>query len=177
MTAESPLWSEPVRLPGAGGRPLTRRLAADEAARARIARALGLEALHALQAEVTLTPWLDGAELKGRWSAEVEQVCGVTLEPFRAPLQGGFAVRVVPAGSRHAPQEAGEVAVDPEAEDPPDVLEGDTVDLAAYVVEHLALEIDPFPRKPGAVFTPPEAEEPPSPFAVLKGLTDNSREE
>jgi len=57
------------------------------------------------------------------------------------------------------------------------VLEGDVVDLAAYVVEHLALEIDPFPRKPGAVFTPPEPEEPPSPFAVLKGLTANSKEE
>ena len=177
MTAESTPWSEPLRLPSPGGRPLTRRLVADEAARSRIARALGLDRLHEPKAEATLTPWLDGAELKARWSAKVEQTCGVTLEPFRTPLQGEVAVKILPAGSRHAPRQAAEVAVDPEAADPPDVLEGAVVDLAAYVVEHLALEIDPFPRKPGAVFTPPEPEEPPSPFAVLKGLTANSKEE
>ena len=51
-------------------------------------------------------------------------------------------------------------------------LEGDQIDLAAYVVEHLALELDPFPRKPGAEFDyQPEAAEV-SPFAVLKKLTD-----
>ena len=50
------------------------------------------------------------------------------------------------------------------------MLEGDAIDVAAYVVEHLALEIDPFPRKPGAAFdySPPDKEE--SPFAVLKNL-------
>lgn len=178
MTADSTPWSQAVRLPGAGDRAVTRRLVADEDARARIARTLGLDALHRLQAEVTVAPWFDGAEVGARWSAEVEQTCGVTLEPFRTALHGEFAVKVVPAGSRHAPRQATEVvAVDPDAEDPPDVLEGDVVDLAAYVVEHLALEIDPFPRKPGAVFTPPEPEEPPSPFAVLKGLTASSKEE
>jgi uncharacterized metal-binding protein YceD (DUF177 family) len=177
MTADSPPWSDPVRLPGPGGRPVTRRLVADEGARGRIARALGLDGLHRLDAEATVAPWLDGAELGVRWTAEVEQTCGVTLEPFRTLLQGQFAVRVVPAGSRNAPGHAGEVAVDPEAEDPPDVLDGDVVDLAAYVIEHLALEIDPFPRKPGAVFTPPEAEAPASPFAVLKGVIANNREE
>ena len=39
-----------------------------------------------------------------------------------------------------------------------------------HVIEHLALEIDPFPRKPDAVFEPPATEEETSPFAVLKGL-------
>lgn len=177
MNPDSPPWSHPVRLPEPGRAPVTRRLAADDEARARIARALDLVALHELTAETALSPWLDGAELKARWSAEIEQTCGVTLDPFRSRLEGEFDVKLLPAGSRHAPRDAEEIAVDPEAEDPPDVLEGDTIDLAAYVVEHLALEIDPFPRKPGAVFTPPEAEEPPSPFAVLKGLGVNSKEE
>jgi uncharacterized metal-binding protein YceD (DUF177 family) len=64
------------------------------------------------------------------------------------------------------------VELDPDAADPPDVLEDDAIDLAAYVVEHLALEIDPFARKPGVEFeyTPPDEEE--SPFAVLKKLQD-----
>jgi hypothetical protein len=46
------------------------------------------------------------------------------------------------------------------------------VDLAAYVVEHLALEIDPFPRSPGAEFEPPAALPESSPFDVLRALKD-----
>jgi uncharacterized metal-binding protein YceD (DUF177 family) len=64
-----------------------------------------------------------------------------------------------------------------DADDPPDVLEGDALDLGAYVVEHLTLEIDPFPRKPGAAFVPPEPEPEASPFAVLKGLKDRGSPE
>jgi uncharacterized metal-binding protein YceD (DUF177 family) len=67
------------------------------------------------------------------------------------------------------------MAVDPEADDPPDVLEDDVIDVAAYLVEHLALEIDPFPRKPGAEFEPPPEERPTSPFAVLQGLKDAAK--
>ena len=66
------------------------------------------------------------------------------------------------------PRQGPEIAVDPDAEDPPDLIDEDRFDLGAYVVEHLALEIDPFPRKPGVVFDAPAAEEPPSPFAVLR---------
>jgi len=49
---------------------------------------------------------------------------------------------------------------------------GEAIDVAGYVVEHLALEIDPFARKPGAEFEyiAPTVEE--SPFAVLKALQD-----
>ena len=167
MPAERP-WSVPVRLAEAARGPATRALSADEAARTRIARALGLEALARLQAELTLSPWLDGAELQGRWSADTTQLCSLSGEAFEQPLQGEFTVRVLPQDSPNAPAQEAEVAVDPEADDPPDIAEDDQLDLAGYVVEHLALEIDPFPRKPGAVFAPPEQAEPPSPFDVLK---------
>ena len=49
-----------------------------------------------------------------------------------------------------------------------------SVDLAAYVVEHLALEIDPWPRKPGVVFEAPEGPAEPSPFDVLRELKSKS---
>jgi uncharacterized metal-binding protein YceD (DUF177 family) len=121
-----------------------------------------------------LKVWLDGAEITGRFEGVVEQLCGITVETFEQPVFGDVEIRVVPAGSPHAPLEsaAGEIELDPGAPDPPDVLEGDTIDLAAYLIEHLALAIDPFPRKPGAVFdyTPETPEE--SPFAVLKRLKD-----
>jgi hypothetical protein len=44
--------------------------------------------------------------------------------------------------------------------------------VAGYVVEHLALELDPFPRKPGATFDYQAPEEETSPFSALKKLTE-----
>ena len=163
-------WRAPMRLGEAARGPVVRTLEPDEQEMRALARTLDVDALEDLKAEVRVSPWLDGAELEGRWSAVVNQTCGVTLEPMSTRHGGSFLVRVVPPGSSNAPQEGPEVAVDPEAEDPPDVLEGEEIDLAGYVVEHLALEIDPFPRKPGAVFEAPEPESPPSPFAALAAL-------
>jgi hypothetical protein len=150
-------------------------MAPDETARAEIAKALGLQALPEFTAEVELRPWMDGAELRASWRARVVQTCGVTLEPFETALAGAFDLHAVPEGSPHAPSdEGGEVTLDLDAPDPPDVLEGDRIDPAAYLVEHLALEVDRFPRKPGAVFEPPEAEAERSPFAALLELKPRS---
>ena len=164
-------WGRMVRLHELARGPVRLRLEPDAAARTRIAADLGLESLPELAAEVSVRPWLDGAELTGRFDAAVEQLCSVSLEPFVHPVSGTFEVRVAPAGSPSAPTATGgELDMDPNAPDPPDVLDGDAIDVSAYVVEHLALEIDPFPRKPGAEFDyePPTEEE--SPFAVLKNL-------
>ncbi len=166
-------WERPVRLHEMARGPVTRRLEPDAAARAQIAKSLKLESLPALTADVTLRPWMDGAEIEGRIRAVVEQICGVTLETFQQPVACDFQVRVVTADSPHAPiAEGGEIEVDLEAPDPPDVLASDTIDIAHYVTEHLALELDPFPRKPGATFDyePPAAET--SPFAALKTLME-----
>jgi uncharacterized metal-binding protein YceD (DUF177 family) len=164
-------WTTPVRLHEVGRGAIAVRLEPDEAERAKVAKTLGLESLPALSAELSVKPWMDGVEITGRFDARVEQICAVSLDAFEHPLAGEIGVRAVPAGSPHAQApEGGEVDYDPEAPDPPDVLEGDAVDLAAYVVEHLALEIDPFARKPGAAFDYAPPPEPDSPFAVLKKL-------
>lgn len=166
MTAEPP-WPVVVRLAEVRGGPHALSLSADEAARRRIAAALDLDALNRLEAEVELAPWLDGVDLHARWTAAVVRTCGVTLDLFDTDLQGEFHVRAVPLGSRAAPSRGGDLELDPEADDPPDIVEGDAVDVGSYLVEHMALELDPFPRKPGAEFEPPAAETPPSPFASL----------
>ena len=165
-------WDRPVKLHELARGPVRLRLEADADTRAKIARQLGLVSLPALSADVTVKPWLDGAELTGRFNAVVEQICGVSLDAFEQPLEGEIEVRAVPAGSPHATAPEGDLELDPDAPDAPDVLPGDTIDVAGYVVEHLALEIDPFPRKPGVEFDyqPPEAET--SPFAALKKLTE-----
>ena len=150
--------------------PLAMTLAADEAERTAIATDLRLLGVARLGASLTVRAWLDGAEVRGQFSAAVTQECGVTLDPFDSDLQGEVLLRVVPPGSPHAPAETGEVELDPEAEDPPDVMEGPQIDLGAIVIEHLALSLDPFPRKPGAEFEPPPTDQVESPFAALKAF-------
>lgn len=152
--------------------PVRLSLAPDEAQRAAIARELKLQSLPTFSAEVVVKPWLDGAEITGRFHAVVEQVCSVSLDNFEQPVDGEIEVRVVPQGSPHAVPAEGDVELDLDAPDPPDILASEDIDIGAYVIEHLALEIDPFPRKPGVEFqfeAPPEEE---SPFAVLKALKD-----
>jgi uncharacterized metal-binding protein YceD (DUF177 family) len=170
MSPDPQPWSAPLRLSEVQRGSRTLHLVADAEVRARIAALLELPALTRLEGEVAVAPWLDGADVRARWSADLQQTCSVTAEPFDSALAGEFHVRAVPGGSPAAPAPEAEVSVDPEAEDPPDVMEGDTLDLGAYLVEALALELDPFPRAPGAEFAPPEPEVEPSPFAALAGL-------
>jgi hypothetical protein len=174
VSAAASPWPEAVRLgevarltPAA---PLNRHLAADETTRRAIARLLKLVALDRLEADLDVSGWFDGARIDGRWWADIVQTCGVSLEDFPTSLSGEFTVHAVPRGSPHATEPQEEVEIDLDADDPPDVLETDELDLGAYVVEHLALEIDPFPRRPGAVFEAPAPEAEASPFAALLKL-------
>lgn len=168
------IWGRALPLHELAKGPLKLRFAPDEAIRKDLAKQLGLESLPALTADVRVRPWLDGAEIAGRIDARVVQICGVTLDPFEQPLSADFELKVVPPGSPHAATETdgGELALDLEAPDPPEVLEGDQIDVTGYVIEHLALEIDPFPRKPGASFDYEPPPEETSPFSVLKQLKD-----
>lgn len=166
-------WREVVTLAEAQRGTVRRDLEADEAARGRIAKALGLDALDSLAAAMKVTPWLDGVRVDGHWRARVRQTCGVTLEPFDSDLEGEIHLRALPEGSAAlggADERGRELDLDPEGEDPPDVLPDDKIDLGAYVVEDLSLAIDPFPRKPGVEFEAPQQKAEPSPFAVLAKL-------
>jgi len=166
------IWPVSVKLGELHRGAVHRQLVADELALVRIAKGLDLVSLGALEAAITVKPWMDGASLSVRWRATVTQTCVVTLDPLTQDLQGNFTVRLLPRGSPALPEEGSEIDLDPDSEDPPDILESDQIDTGAYVIEHLALEIDPFPRTPGVEFQAPPAEEPPSPFAVLRRLKD-----
>ena len=62
-------WTRPIRLHELGRGAIKLSLEPDAAERAKIAGDLGLESLPMLRAEVTVRPWLDGAELSGRFRA------------------------------------------------------------------------------------------------------------
>ncbi len=155
-------FSEVVRINeiGAG---LERHLVPDADAVKRIVKALDLGSLSAFEADVKITPAHVGWTLTGRVVASLEQVCGITLEPLPVEVDERFSIDLVESAEPET--EEVEITLD---DDSPDVIEEGRIDLGQYAVEQLALQLDPFPRKPGAEFVQPEEPAEISPFAVLK---------
>ncbi|MGA0545671.1 YceD family protein [Brevundimonas sp. VNH65] len=165
MTPSASLFNDVVRVNeiGAG---IERRLVADEAQRAKLAKTLDLAELDRFEADLVLAPALIGWRLTGRVRAEAVQTCGVTLEPLPVSIDSRFQVDLVEADPSASEGEV-EVSMD---EDGPDLIEDGRIDLGQYAVEQLALNLDPFPRKPGAEFVQPDEPGELSPFAVLKAF-------
>ena len=166
-------WSAPVsihEIPETGRHV---ELAADQAVRAAVARAAGLEALPRLQATFDVTRrGANGLRVTGRVSATVGQVCVVTLDPIENEIEEMVDLDFVPAAGPDIQSSSGQgPRVEVMVEEAPELLFGDTVDLGALATEFLMLGIDPYPRKPGAVFVAeiPE-DEMDHPFAALAGL-------
>jgi hypothetical protein len=157
-----------LSLAAVGGPPIPFRFEAGPEWREAAARRLAIVALGRFTGEGEARSWFDGVEVEARFEAQVVQTCGVSLETFASELSGTFQIRLVPDTSPYRADPAREVEIDPDGEDPPDLLHGERVDVGELLFEHLALEIDPFPRKPGAVFQAPDPPAPVSPFAVLK---------
>lgn len=151
---------------------LTEVLEASPDERDAVAGRLGILGVDRLTAELTVKS-LGGRlfRVEGTWEAAVRQACVVTLEPVAAALSGRIEASY--AAEIRAPRGA-EVAFDPEAEDPAEVLPAEGIDLGELVVQELAVALDPYPRAPGAEVPPalrPDADEPaPGPFAALKAL-------
>lgn len=154
---------------------------ADAAERAAIVADFGLFGLDRLEAALTIRPWQRiGVKLEGRLIADAVQACVVTLEPVREVIDQPFTLTFMPPrAGMAAPRTVGEaeviVAVD--EDDPPDLLEGNVIDLGAIVAEQLALALDPYPRAPGADLAAElgmDDEAAPSPFAALSTLKRDS---
>jgi uncharacterized metal-binding protein YceD (DUF177 family) len=132
--------------------------------------------VRSVRATAVLSATADGVNVEGRVTADIVQTCVVTLVPVEQHIDEPFSVRFVRPGSPELDElmkPHAEIVVDPTAEDPPEVLDGPTLDLGAVVEEAFVLAIDPYPRAPGAAL-PAEASDtedaPASPFAVLASL-------
>jgi uncharacterized metal-binding protein YceD (DUF177 family) len=166
-------WSVPVKR---GDVPETGRhfdLTPDRAVREAVARLAGIVDLPRLEAtfDVTLHGH-GGLRVVGRVSATVGQLCVVTVEPIESEIDEPIDLVFLPsaASSPGGPAD-GEIEVP--ADDEPEMLVNDTVDLGAIATEFLVLGIDPYPRVPDAVFEAPAAGDSSArPFAALAALKD-----
>jgi len=142
-----------------------------------------LPAIRALSAELSLSPaGKGGYRVSGEMRATVDQECVRTLEVFTSELAAPVDRLFVPADSRlaRALEQGPVMELAEEADEAPDIIEDDTIDLGELVAETLALSLDPWPRKPGTDFVdysteeggkaPAREPEKPNPFAVLSRL-------
>lgn len=147
-------FSRPLPLSEIGDDPLEVEIEADAEECRAVATLLGVKEIKFLTAKLTVSRWLgDGVALRGDVHTSYVRECVVTLEHFQSDETCQLNVRYAPPGKIDFEiGEEGEVIVDAEAEDEPEPLVGNAVDLGEAVVQHLALTLDPYPRKPGVAF-------------------------
>jgi len=174
MSAPRPEFSRPVRVNELGKAGLIIDVDPSEEERTALATLLDIVALPELTGELQVKRWRrGGAKLSGQVRGIMRRICSVSLEEFDAPFEGEFEVRYASPADEigMSGDMEGELFLDPESDDTPEVLDGDKFDAGEAVAQQLVLSLDPYPRKPGVEFEE-IVEEPQktSPFAALEGL-------
>jgi hypothetical protein len=125
-----------------------------------LAEAIDVPEIKSLHADVHVLIQPREVTLSGEVTSRLFQLCGVTLDPFetevREPIDIRFApvAEVPPAAKARRDTEAAVPADhDALADDPPEPLVGDYIDLGTIAAEFLVLGLDPYPRKPGVEFS------------------------
>ncbi len=143
--APPPEFSRPLditRVPPQGS---TEKISAEPKECADLARRFGLPALHSLEAELKVSRWRgEGLKIQGRFTADLDQTCVVSLDIFRSLLRDDFGGYFLPAGSA-----AGAVLIEEGDAEP---FENGIIDMGEVVAEAVALTLDPYPRRPGVTF-------------------------
>lgn len=135
---------EVARIPALGS---TEKISATPEECKRLAKRLDVPAVHALRAVLLAKPWRGGGvKLTGDIHVDLEQVSVISLENFRQdvtiPVERYFL-------DRPPDDEGGDGEVI-------DAIVAGQIDLGEVVAETLALELDPYPRKPGEEFASEE---------------------
>ena len=165
-------FSRPMGLDDIEKNGLQREIVAEAQECAALAQRFGILGLKDLRATLDIRKLNDGeaVNVTGHLTAKVTQKCTISLDPFEADMSVQLDQVFVRAGAPVT-----EADEDPDEEDAYDEeIEGNAIDLGEMVAQCLALELDPYPRKPGIEYVP-EAEElqdsgAESPFAALAQL-------
>ncbi len=140
-----------LRLPGKG---MPVQIEADEMRREQLAREHDLLSVEDLRADLVVETWKrDGVKVSGEVFARIRQACIVTLDPVESEIRERVEAVFIPEHSslaRHSSDPSGEIFVDPEGPDAPDLFSGDTIDVGALAEEFFGLAIDPYPRSAAA---------------------------
>lgn len=156
-------------------------LDADDDQRRALAESHDLLEVARFRFDLVVVPWKGGGvKVTGRVKAVIAQACIISLDPVESTIDEPIDTILVPEGSKLAVPgwiERGEMVLDAEGPDAPEMFSGDTIDAGALAEEFFALAIDPYPRKQGVSLEPAgdQAEEPRGPlYEKLRGLAGKS---
>jgi uncharacterized metal-binding protein YceD (DUF177 family) len=171
-------FSYPVKVGHVSANPIEVTLSANDKERLGLADLWSVLEVKALDATFAVQRWKrDGVRLKGRVTADIVQACVITLDPVETHIDEPVEAVFVPEGSKLArmpvSSETGEMLLDPDGPDAPEIFTGDTIDAGVIAAEYAALAIDPYPRRADVAFSghiesTDKDDKKPSPFAVLK---------
>ena len=169
---QDPVFSRLVeveRIPATGSH---ERIEANAEECAALAKLLQLPAIESLKAELHITPWRkQGFKIAGRFTANVRQICVVTLDPFDSIVEDDIERYYLRGNLPGSGDQV--VTIEPLDDEDTEAFEGNTIDVGELVRESLTLALDPYPRKPGVVFSGAEPETgdgKANPFAVLEQM-------
>lgn len=122
--------------------------------RAALAEIHALASVERFRAELLVSPWKrNGVQVEGKVEADIVQECIVTLEPLPSHVtelvSGVFLPDDLKLG-REGFGEGGEILIEVDGPDSPEIFSGDSIDVGALAEEFFALSIDPYPRKADA---------------------------
>ncbi len=139
----------PVDKISAGG--VEEYLIASPAERKALAARFDLIDLPKLEANLNIDHASNGKMIAvtGKLSAKVVQQCVVTLEPLETQIDDEINILYAPA--HFLDKGAGPPHVDSGEDEAPEPIVNGIIDLGELVAQHLAIAINPYPRKEGAV--------------------------
>jgi uncharacterized metal-binding protein YceD (DUF177 family) len=121
--------------------------------------------------DIDITPWRkQGLRVEGVVQADIEQICGVSLETIVQHIEEPLTFFLLP-------EHLAKGLADDEDADMPEILKNGRADIGEIAIQNLSLGISPYPRKNGVSLSYVEAEETEedqkqdNPFAVLEGLS------
>ena len=132
---------------------------------------LGVEGFRNLRLDIDITPWRkQGLRVEGVVQADIEQICGVSLETIVQHIEEPLAFFLLP-------EHLAKGLPDDEDADMPEILQNGRADIGEIAIQNLSLGISPYPRKNGVSLSYVEAEDAEddqkqdNPFAVLQSLS------
>ncbi|CBI76502.1 conserved protein of unknown function [Bartonella clarridgeiae 73] len=152
-------------------------ICADQHECAQLAKNHNLVDVKFFEGEFYILPWKKrGVRVKGLLQARIIQSCVITLEPLEDIILENINIVFVPEDSNlvkpKISEDTGELFLDVEGADIPEVFYGDKIDIGAVMEEFLELSINHYPRKEGVnldmIENLKKVEQNSSPFSVLK---------
>lgn len=143
---DKPEFSRPVYVEDIGPDGCDRNIEASANELESLRERLGLLSLEFLMAELHLVVAPSGISIKvsGRYKARFSQECVVSLEPVASDLDEVLEAEFGPAADEI------DVSMALDEPEPVEPLVDGRIDLGELVVQHLAMALDPYPRKAGA---------------------------